>query len=158
MRAFSLLILLLVSTPAFSGNSFPVSPDLQLTPGSLCDRPDSKRYPEGVPYCSRHVRSELKVKIIKTYDSKLGYYITSMNRDHFKIDHFIPLCMGGSNNPDNLWPQHYSVFTITDPMEPLLCNKMAEGKLRQADAVELIRRGKLNLNEVPAILDYVQKL
>src|SRR5262245_45768293 len=104
-----------------------------MTPGSLCDRPDSKRYPEGIPYCSRSVKSELKREIMRDYDAKLGYGITAMDRSAFKIDHYIPLCMGGSNKQDNLWPQHQSVFTVTDPLEALECEKMAKGKLLQAD-------------------------
>ena len=46
--------------------------------------------------------------------------------------------MGGSNNPDNLWPQHVTVFERTDPVEPLLCQLMSEGKMRQSEAIETI--------------------
>jgi hypothetical protein len=137
---------------------FPISPNEQLTPGSLCERPDQKRYPEGIAYCARKVKGELKREVMQEYDEKLGYKTTSMQRSAFKIDHFIPLCMGGSNKPDNLWPQHVSVYNVTDPLEPLFCEKMAQGKLRQADAVGLVRRAKRNLDEVPAILDQVARL
>jgi hypothetical protein len=147
-----------ISIPSFADGTFPTSPDLALTPGSLCDRPNQKRYPEGVPYCSRDVKSELKKEIMHEYDAKLGYHVTEMQRSAFKIDHYIPLCMGGSNNQDNLWPQHVSVYTITDPLEPAFCGKMAAGKLRQAQAVELLKRAKHNLTEVPAILKLVESL
>lgn len=147
-----------LSFSALADGTFPTSPDQTLTPGSLCDRPNQKRYPEGIPYCSRRVKSELKREIMREYDAKLGYQVTEMQRSAFKIDHFIPLCMGGSNNQDNLWPQHVSVYNITDPLEPAFCEKMAQGKLRQAEAVELIRRAKHNLAEVSSILKRVEGL
>lgn len=142
----------------FEVSGFPTSPDQSLTPGSLCDRPNQKRYPEGIPYCSRDVKSELKKEIMREYDAKLGYRVTQMERAAFKIDHYIPLCMGGSNNQDNLWPQHVTVYNITDPLEPVFCGKMAAGRLRQADAIELLRRAKNNLADVPAILKQVEGL
>ena len=37
-------------------------------------------------------------------------------------------------------------------MEPLVCQKMAEGKLLQKDAVEMIKAGKLDLSKVPEIM------
>jgi len=81
-----------------------------------------------------------------------------MNRMDFKIDHFIPLCAGGSNDPVNLWPQHKSVYQQTDPVEPLLCQRMLEGKLSQTDAVKLIMRAKLDLNQVPVVMKILNGL
>ena len=153
-----LSLVLSLTQSAFGQPSFPTSPDPSLTPGSLCDKPDSKRYPEGIPYCSRSVKSDLKRDIMETYDEKLSYKVTSMKRADFKIDHYIPLCMGGSNQPNNLWPQHESVYEITDPLEQIACEKMAAGKLRQAEAVELLRRAKANLGEAPAIIRQVARL
>lgn len=154
--------LLVLSTSAFADNavfnSFPISPDPELTPGSLCTRPNSFRYPEQIPYCERNVSSSEKYEIIDIYDHQLGYRVGSMNRQQFKIDHYLPLCMGGSNEYDNLWPQHRSVYEITDPMEPLLCEKMKEGRLSQEEAVELIKRGKADLSEVDAVIEYAERL
>jgi hypothetical protein len=72
------------------------------------------------------------------YDRQFGYETTQMQRTAFKIDHLIPLCMGGSNKSDNLWPQHASIYEHTDPIEPFLCGAMASGKLKQAEAVQII--------------------
>lgn len=146
----------LAAAPGQAG--FPTSPHPELTPGSLCESPTAKRYPEGIPYCARKVASELKAEIMREYDQTLGYRIQAMNRGAFKIDHYIPLCMGGSNRPDNLWPQHESVFNVTDPLEGLACDKMAQGKLRQAAAVSIIREAKANLGGVPALVSRVQQL
>ncbi|MGE0616686.1 MAG: HNH endonuclease signature motif containing protein [Bacteriovoracia bacterium] len=150
---FCSLVLLLaqawVVSPSQAEDDFPTSPDLEMTPGSLCERPTEKRYPEGIPYCERNVTTERKRAIIADYDRKLGFHVQEMNRQEFKIDHFIPLCMGGSNATDNLWPQHKSVYSITDPLEPILCEKMKAGRLRQAEAVKIIRDAKMNLPSVP---------
>ena len=81
-----------------------------------------------------------------------------MPRADFKIDHYIPLCAGGSNDESNLWPQHESVYQITDPLEPLVCEKMAAGKLTQAQAIELVRQAKNDLSKADVIINHVDSL
>lgn len=137
---------------------FPTQPDAQLTPGEVCTHPDSYRYPEHIAYCSRDVDSSLKKDIIAQYDRERGFKIESMNRGDFKIDHFIPLCAGGANERDNLWPQHKSVYSITDPLEPAICDAMAAGKLTQAKAIEIIKQGKTHLDQVPDLIKQVNSL
>ncbi len=153
MKFFILLNSLFLSSALYAfGPNFPAGPNQQLTPGKLCDKPTSFRYPEHIAYCERNVTYETKEFLIKNYDVKLGFRIESMDRAEFKIDHFIPLCAGGSNDTVNLWPQHKSVYEITDPVEPLICDKMAMGKLSQADAVKLIIRAKTDLSQVSAVI------
>lgn len=135
---------------------FPTGPNLEMTPGDVCHHADEYRYPEKIAYCVRNVDSQLKKEIIREYDQDFGYSIQQMDRMKFKIDHFIPLCMGGSNDKSNLWPQHESVYKITDPLEPAMCNKMAEGKLLQAEAIDLIKYAKQHLDEVPRILREIE--
>ena len=137
---------------------FPTGPNEQMTPGELCQDPDSYRYAEKVPYCKRDVASELKWDIIDAYDKNLGYHIRETGRNEFKIDHYIPLCMGGSNERENLWPQHVTVYKQTDMMEQIACEKMSAGRLLQRDAVEMIKRGKNNLSQVPEILRHLKTL
>ncbi len=160
------LFTVLLSLQGFSGTvfaapdhaAFPQGPDAQLTPGDVCHSPTAYRYPEHVPYCARNVESQLKREIIATYDRERGFSVASMPRGQFKIDHYIPLCMGGSNEKENLWPQHESIYNITDPMEPALCNKMAAGRVSQAKAMEMIRLGKANLSQVSQILKQIEAL
>lgn len=145
---------------AFAGQqgSFPIGPNLSETPGKLCDNTTSHRYPENIKYCERNVDSYTKKAVIQKYDTLFGYTIESMNRNDFKIDHLIPLCAGGANATENLWPQHKSIYEITDPLEPLICQKMQEGKLLQADAVKFIIQAKTNLDQVPSIMQKVNSL
>lgn len=154
-----LLSLTLVSASAeVWAKGFPTNPDPRLTPGSLCNDPDETRYPERIAYCKRDVSTGLKKQIIAIYDQRLGYSVGEMNRQEFKIDHFIPLCAGGSNTKENLWPQHRTVYQQTDPLEPVLCEKMQSGRLRQADAIRLIREAKLDLTRVEETLEYIENL
>lgn len=149
---------LLAVNPGVATEAFPVAPDERLTPGDLCSRASHFRYPEHIAYCSRSVAKGLKKQIIKEYDQVLGTSVEEMNRQDFKIDHFIPLCMGGSNESENLWPQHRTIYTITDPLEQVACEKMAQGKLKQLDAVEMIKRAKNDLREVPRVFKYLKEL
>lgn len=154
-----LLVLGFASSPgAYAAQPFPSSPDARLTPGSLCVKPDAKRYPEGIAYCERKVHPELKARVMQIYDQRLGYRVTAMKRQLFKIDHYIPLCMGGSNEPENLWPQHESVYVLTDPLEELTCTKMSEGRLSQKDAVTIIKQAKANPARAAEIIGRVELL
>ena len=137
-------------TPSRNGR-FPIMPEQLLTPGDTCDRPDEYRYKERIAYCERDVESSRKYAIMREYDAKFGYEVTKMQRMDFKIDHFIPLCMGGSNENTNLWPQHKTVYEVTDPLEGELCELMKAGKLLQADAIATIKKAKYNLSQVASI-------
>lgn len=155
----ALALVSLVSFSSFAGSdgNFPKGPDANLTPGAVCTHPTEHRYPENIDYCERDVDSMTKKAIFVQYD-QLGFRTRSMNRMDFKIDHFIPLCMGGANDVENLWPQHKSIYNVTDPLEPLLCEKMAQGRLLQKDAINYIKTAKTHLDQVPAIMREVNGL
>lgn len=137
-----ILVGILLCFTVLADNRFPGMPNPQMTPGSLCQDSKERRYPEGIRYCRRAVDKLKKKAIIDLYDSRFGYKIASMDRNLFKIDHYIPLCMGGSNESDNLWPQHISLWKQTDSIEFDLCERMRNGLLSQAEAVELIKKAK----------------
>ncbi len=151
IRVFSLIVLCASFTFAQSNGSFPIGPNPSLTPGSKCSRPSEFRYPEKVPYCDRDVSPALKVRVFSEYQ-KVGFAFDMNKRNSFKVDHFIPLSLGGSNELNNLWPQHSSIYRITDPIEQLLFNQLSAGKMAQQEAIALIMRAKLNLDEAPGIL------
>jgi hypothetical protein len=160
MKRSALILVLLTAVTSFAktsyeggGQRYPSGPNQELTPGDVCHQPDTYRYDERIAYCERDVETSTKNSIIAQYDQELGYRIGSMPRGQFKIDHYIPLCMGGSNDRSNLWPQHQSVYKITDQLEQQLCEKMAQGKMLQAEAIQLIKHAKNNLDEAPSILE-----
>lgn len=154
MKTLTILsvVALFLAELAFAGNRgrFPENPDPVFTPGALCERADTYRYPEHIPYCNRDVESETKWMIIDRYDRERGFEIRPRRTD-FKIDHYIPLCMGGSNDEENLWPQHKTIYEKTDPLEEKLCRLMSLGRMKQTEAVDLIRKVKNDLSIVDAV-------
>lgn len=158
MRSFLFAYFLLFSTGTFAYFAeYPKAPEAVLTPGSLCSNPDQYRYSEKIAYCKRDVNGNLKQHIFEDY-RKMGYHLPTSKRSDYKIDHFIPLCAGGSNREDNLWPQHFSVFKITDPLELIGCQKLKEGKLTQNELVKRIILAKNNLSKAPQVLQYLKSL
>lgn len=157
MKLALIILLATLSSHVFSLD-FPRSPNPQITPGSLCSHPDYYRYREKIPYCERDVPVQQKERIFMNYNKRLGFHMDPKRRYDFKVDHFIPLCAGGSNNDNNLWPQHYSIYKITDPLEGLGCEKLKLGLITHKNLVALIKQAKLNLNEAPRIMKYFESL
>lgn len=143
------------------GVDFPIGPDQTLTPSAYCDKPDSLRHPERIPYCKRSVDSETKREVDAEYDRRFNMRVAQLRKkfpNDFKTDHLIPLCIGGGNERDNLWPQHRSSFLLTDPIEHKTCELVSLGKMQQKDAVERVLRAKRNLSEARAILNQIESL
>lgn len=155
MSVFS--ICLFTASISIAESKFPTAPDAELTPGSLCVHPDQHRYSENIAYCDRDVNSDEKWVIIMKYMKKFNFTVDNTNRADFKIDHYIPLCMGGANSMDNLWPQHKSVYLISDPLEVVLCQKMVAGKMTQQEAIAKMKLGKQNYKVIPAMIKDLSK-
>lgn len=153
---------LMLSNAVMAGNygkyHIPEGPHPVMTPGSLCTSSSTYRYSEKIKYCDRDVSSGLKKRIIEDYDDDLGYTIEEMPRADFKIDHFIPLSIGGSNEATNLWPQHKSIYEHSDPLETEVFNLISEGKITQAEAIRVIKECKLNLGRCQELGDYLKSL
>lgn len=144
------IVFLTLNSSALFAAGYPMGPDERLTTGDLCERGDSHRYEERIEYCNRRVSAAKKWDIIDKYE-ELGYEIRRYGRENFKIDHLIPLCAGGSNEESNLWPQHKVVYEQTDKIEEMSCRLMSQGKLTQAEAVELILDVKHNLENAASV-------
>ncbi len=137
---------------------FPTNADEKLTPGVRCKRPDSKRYPEKINYCERRVSTSLKDRVIRDYDKQLGFDVEDISRNKIKIDHYIPLCMGGDNDKTNLGPQHEAIYTQTDPLENKLCLALSRGLITQDEAIDQMMTGKAHIDEVKTLLNQVDNL
>jgi hypothetical protein len=142
MKLTSLSFFIALSAAAQS-REFPLTPLASLTPGSLCDIPMEFRYPERIAYCERDVDLLMKDNVFAAY-RRAGFKLPESQRSSYKVDHYIPLCAGGSNHQDNLWPQHLSVGKTTDSIEKLGCDKLAAGRITQAKFVEIIKKVKNN--------------
>ncbi len=149
---------LMSSAGQIGSNKFPDGPNPQMTPGALCTNSTVYRYPEHIKYCQRSVDSSTKNAVIAAYDQKLGFDVRKMSRGDFKIDHFIPLSIGGANTVENLWPQHKLIYAITDPLESDLSNLISAAKITQAKAIEVMKECKLNLGRCAELGDYLKSL
>lgn len=156
MPTFYVFFLALYSLTAAAGNPYPRSPVLSVTPGALCTTPVEYRYPERIAYCGRDVNSFTKELVFITY-RKLGFSLSG-ERSQYKVDHFIPLCAGGSNDITNLWPQYYTIFEKTDQLEPLGCKVLAKGKITHKELIDLITDVKLDLSRLPEAMRKLQRL
>ncbi len=142
------------STPFSSSLShaeFPTHPIVSLTPGVLCTSPHEFRYPEKIAYCSRDVSRKIKDQVIQAYEDELGEFVEYYGRENFKVDHFIPLCMGGDNSSQNLWPQYKTIYRRTDRIEFMLCQQMELSLITQDEAISVIKKAKLDLSTVDSI-------
>lgn len=139
------------------GKNFPDGPDLRRTPGVLCQS-NKYRYPSKIRYCDRSVESKLKNKIIAEYDKEFSFDIQKMPRGDFKIDHFIPLSIGGANDEGNLWPQHKTVYKYSDPLESHVANLIAADKITQDESIRVIKECKLNLERCEDLQHYLEGL
>lgn len=156
-----ILLILAFSCSVFAESDyftdFPMGPDARITTGSLCSSPIERRYPEQILYCGRNVDTATKNEIFTAY-RRLGYVLPSNDRADYKIDHYIPLCMGGSNQNNNLWPQHVSIYKQTDNLEAAICDKMKAGRMNQADAVKMMKAVKNDLSKLAQAYATLQRL
>lgn len=111
-----------------------VYPDKNLTPGKADTLllKDLTRLYNGKTYSQSHrnVSNKTAVQVYKDYgvDKKSGVY---------EVDHFYPLCAGGSNDPENLWIQYEHVywfgtdygFRAKDRLEAYVCREIKAGRL-----------------------------
>lgn len=111
--------------------------DEVLTPGDLCNKQnpdfDGFRYAERIPHCRREVSQDTKAAVAAAY----GIY--GDDRYAYEIDHFIPLNIGGSNHPRNLWPLYGPLAREKSRYELWLMNQVAQGNMVQSTAIERIR-------------------
>jgi hypothetical protein len=129
-------ILVLLFFFAVSVQAYPLHPNLDTTPSSVCNtqNPDFKefRYHEQIAYCARNVKSETKKYIYDLYEIPLHC------RKHFTIDHFIPLSIGGDNSIENLWPEHKSIKAQRPTLEFDVYQSLQRGMIKQQDAIATI--------------------
>ena len=120
----------------------PLKPNTVVTPGDLCSKSnhdfDEYRYSAHIAHCARNVSSEDRAKI---YDQ---YKIPTKCRHLYTIDHFIPLSIGGSNSPKNLWPEHRAIKLTRFHFEEEIMHDVQSGRLSQAEAVAKVREEKHN--------------
>jgi len=103
-------------------------PDPKLTPGRVAQSEDDRR----------GVTVEMEQKVFARY--KLPW----SSRPAFKIDHLIPLELGGADTIDNLWPQSLRArpygWERKELLTEVLLQRIARKQITLQQAQEQIRR------------------
>jgi hypothetical protein len=121
---FAALLTLMLAAPAQAGED--MLPNRKLTPGRIA-RKDKDR---------SGVTEEMERKVFSRY------HIPWRRRLEFKLDHLIPLELGGADAVENLWPQSLTTKPYGVERKELLTRclltRIAEGKMTLAKAQEEI--------------------
>jgi len=118
----------------------PLKPNPEITTGDFCDRRDNDfegtRYKEKVAICYRDVSRDRKTAVYRAYG------IPDRCRPFFTVDHYIPLSMGGSNQVQNLWPEHKDIKATRQNLEQETYEQLANGHLTQEQALHIVTHAK----------------
>ena len=122
MRYLSLafIVAIGIALPVLA-EELPIRPDDTLTPGVVgsAEFADVCGLVDGQTYSQRHRETTQKMK----NEAYAAYSVNKAGRE-FEIDHRVPLCIGGADDPGNLWPelgwQHPS-FHDKDRLEARVC-------------------------------------
>jgi hypothetical protein len=146
-----------ISTTASAGHVGPpqLYPDPTKTPGvaaTLIASDLTKRYTAGCPngkssctysQLNRDVPASVHTQVYDEYNVAAA----DRNIKYGEVDHFYPLCAGGSNDIKNLWDQpadnqwngeNYG-YHEKDKLETYVCEQIKAGKLDPKDAYNRIR-------------------
>jgi hypothetical protein len=132
-----------------SGSISKGDPDPSVTPGStLPNVTEATVSRTGYARDTRNVPQSVKDEVYRAYG------IAQHQRGDYEIDHLIPLALGGSNDPSNLWPQpkddpgllggalfgigKQQGFQTKDLAEVYLHDQVAAGKMSLRDAQQAI--------------------
>lgn len=111
-----------------------VVPNTKYTTGALCTQTDVNfsgkfRYKAHIPYCNRSVTYKEKVKVGSEYGVKRTAW------KNYEFDHLFPLSVGGSDSPQNIWPQPIEQAHVKDRIEDAVYLAMRKGTMSQHDAL-----------------------
>jgi hypothetical protein len=132
LAAIAILIGLLAIAPV---GAFEVLPDKNLTGGSV-------RTGDRDAACGHARENRGRMNAARRDEILRRYGLPSGTHPDYEIDHLIPLCLGGSDDPSNLWPQPRRSIEETwnaeakDRLERLMCNMVCDGQIDIATAQE----------------------
>ena len=118
-----------------SAGASEVLPDKNLTGGSV-------RTGERDAACGHAKESRGRMNAARRDEILRRYGLPAGTHPDYEIDHLIPLCLGGSDDPSNLWPQPRRSIEETwnaeakDRLERLMCNMVCDGQIDIATAQE----------------------
>lgn len=115
--------------------AFETLPNKSLTGGSV-------RTGDRDAACGHAKESRGRMNAVRRDEILSRYGLPPGTHPDYEIDHLIPLCLGGSDDPSNLWPQPRRSIEETwnaeekDRLERLMCNMVCNGQIEMARAQE----------------------
>jgi hypothetical protein len=106
-------------------------PDPACTPGAVAIRSADVVCRPGFVSSSGDVSEEVRAEVYQSYN------IEDPSTGSFRVDHLIPLSLGGSSELANLWPLSAAPrpgFTEKDQLEDYLHDQVCSGSMTLADA------------------------
>ena len=118
------------------GDIYTGIPLKRFTPGKLCT-PDDPNYmgeQYGISKCKRNVPQSEKSQVSTPYGAA--------DKDtwpEYEFDHLIPLGIGGSDDPENIWPQFRGdVQKDKDRIENDAYLQLSRGEISQKESIQMI--------------------
>ncbi|MGI9113743.1 MAG: hypothetical protein ACR2FX_01690 [Chthoniobacterales bacterium] len=138
MKTGLFLLILAIGRIACASDPTLMLPDPSLTPGKVAAGPRDLR---GVTFgMEQHVFTR--------------YRIPPERHGQFRIDHLIPLELGGADDISNLWPQPVKIRPYNPRRKEMLTRRLIEliaaGLMTRTQAQEVIRR-----DWISAYVDYI---
>lgn len=143
VRGLIFLLTLCANASAIAAiGDVPITPDPELTVGDYCtvggNDYQGTRYKEKIPVCYRDVSGERKTRVYR------AYHIPDHCRRFYTVDHYIPLSMGGSNEFQNLWPEHKDIKATRQNLEQETFEQLSAGEITQEQAIAVVTYAKQN--------------
>ena len=137
MKFIAILLSLIMALPASAAGIYPFIPDKTLTPGDVASTNKKLVCEAGYPERARNVPRSQRNRIYRLHGVDKAKCVGDC-----KIDHLIPLAIGGSNSDKNLWPHEYgaewTVFMKTR-LEVRLRKEVCQNNMPIREAQQCIR-------------------
>ena len=136
-----LLAIILLAGLAAPGFAFEIRPNPNMTGGSVRIDGHDVHATCGQSRAHRGPMSHARRDQILT-----RYGLPSGDHPDYEIDHLIPLCLGGSDDPSNLWPEPRRTIEpkwnaeAKDRLERRICDLVCSGQLEIGTAQEAIAK------------------
>lgn len=118
---------------ATAGAAFAALPNSGLTPGDVDERDRATICMTGAAEQRRSVSYATRDRVYLAYGIPRGH-----RKGLYRIDHLVPLELGGSNRASNLWPQPYADSKLKDRVERQLHNAVCNGSITLESAQRAI--------------------
>lgn len=126
----ALLLGLLLVLPAAARDN---RPDPKLTPGEVATADPSLVCKHGYSASVRRTTKAMKEKVYRAYKIK--------NHKNMKIDHLVPLSLGGADTIKNLWPSDFGAgknnAAAKDRLELKIRDLVCHGKMKVTEGQKL---------------------